>query len=52
MTVAAGCRVLGFSKQAYYQWLGESVSDRDWGEAHMIYAARDAWDADRCKGIG
>ena len=28
--VAVTCRVLGFSKQAYYQWRASPVSQRDW----------------------
>ena len=48
--VVVACRVLGFSKQAYYQWLANPVSDRDWDEAHLINAARDVWDEDRCQG--
>lgn len=50
VSVAVACRVLGFSKQAYYQWLAKPVSDRDWDEAHLINAARDVWDEDRCQG--
>ena len=52
VSVAVACRVLGFSKQAYYQWLANPVSDRDWDEAHLINAARDVWDEDRCQGSG
>ncbi len=33
------CRVLGISRQAYYQWLRDPVSQRDWDEAHLINAA-------------
>ena len=33
--VAVTCGVLGFSRQAYYQWLAEPVSDRDWADAHL-----------------
>lgn len=50
VSVAVACRVLGFSKQAYYQWLRKPLSDRDWDEAHLINAARDVWDEDRCQG--
>lgn len=39
--VTVTCRVLGFSKQAYYQWLKNPISDRDWDEAHLINAAFD-----------
>jgi putative transposase len=37
--VAVTCRVLGFSKQAYYKWLASPVSQRDWDDAHLINAA-------------
>jgi putative transposase len=39
--VAVTCRVLGFSKQAYYQWCVDPVSQRDWDDAHLINAAID-----------
>jgi putative transposase len=39
--VAVTCRVLGFSKQAFYQWRVNPVSDRDWADAHLINAAYD-----------
>jgi putative transposase len=39
--VAVTCRVLGFSKQAFYQWRADPVSQRDWDEAHLINAAID-----------
>src|SRR3954452_8645321 len=39
--VAVTCRVLGFSKQAYYKWLAHPVSQRDWDDAHLINAALD-----------
>jgi putative transposase len=28
--VAVNCRMLGFSKQAFYQWRVDPVSQRDW----------------------
>jgi putative transposase len=37
--VAVTCRVLGFSKQAFYAWRRDPVSQRDWDEAHLINAA-------------
>lgn len=37
--VAVTCRVLGFSKQAFYQWKARPVSDRDYDDAHLINAA-------------
>ena len=30
------CGVLGFSPQAYYAWLKQPVTDRDWDDAHTI----------------
>lgn len=39
--VAVTCRVLGFSKQAYYKWRQNPVPQRDWDDAHLIDAARD-----------
>jgi putative transposase len=35
------CRVLGFTKQAYYAWRKQPVSQRDWDDAHLINAAYD-----------
>ncbi len=39
--VAVTCRVLGFSKQIYFKWRANPVTDRDWNDAHLINAARD-----------
>jgi transposase InsO family protein len=39
--VAVTCRVLGFSKQAFYAWKQSPVSQRDWDEARLINAAVD-----------
>jgi putative transposase len=39
--VAVTCRVLGFSKQAFYRWRKNPVTQRDWDDAHLINAARD-----------
>jgi putative transposase len=39
--VAVTCRVLGFSKQAFYGWRSDPVSQRDWDDAHVINAALD-----------
>ncbi len=39
--VAVTCRTLGFSKQAFYQWKRQPVTDRDWADAHLINAAVD-----------
>ena len=37
--VAVTCRVLGFSKQAFFVWRENPVSQRDWDNAHLINAA-------------
>jgi transposase InsO family protein len=37
--VAVTCRVLGFSKQAFFAWRRNPVSQRDWDNAHLINAA-------------
>ena len=37
--VAVTCRVLGFSKQAFYRWKADPVSQRDRDDAHLINAA-------------
>jgi putative transposase len=37
--VAVTCRVLAFSKQAFYKWCANPVSQRDWDDAHLINAA-------------
>lgn len=39
--VIVSCRVLGVSRQAYYAWRADPVSQRDWDDAHLINAARD-----------
>ena len=39
--VAVTYRVLGFTKQAYFKWLANPVSQRDWDDAHLINAALD-----------
>jgi len=39
--VAVTCRVLGFSKQAYYAWRTNPVSRRDLEDAYLINAAVD-----------
>ncbi len=40
--IAVTCRVLRFSKQAFYAWKADPVSQRDWDDAHLINAAIDA----------
>jgi putative transposase len=39
--VAVTCRVLGFSKQAFYAWNANPIPQRDWDDAHLINAAID-----------
>jgi putative transposase len=39
--VALTCRVLGFSKQAFYKWKADPITDREWADAHLINAAMD-----------
>ena len=39
--VTLTCRVLGFSKQAFYKWQSNPVTDREWADAHLINAAMD-----------
>ena len=39
--VAVTCRVLGLSKQAFYKWKADPVSQRDWDDAHLTNAAID-----------
>jgi hypothetical protein len=34
--VAVTCRVFGVSKQAFYTWQANPVSQRDWDDAHLI----------------
>lgn len=41
LPVAVTCRVLKFSKQAYYKWKTNPISDAEWRQAHLINAA---WD--------
>jgi transposase InsO family protein len=39
--VAVTCRVLGFSKQAFYKWCADPITQRDWDDAHLINLARE-----------
>jgi hypothetical protein len=39
--VAVTCRVLGFSRQAFYEWDADPVSERDWHDAHLVNAILD-----------
>jgi transposase InsO family protein len=41
IAVAVICRVLGFTKQAFYKWRRNPVTQRDWDDAHLIDSARD-----------
>lgn len=36
--VTVTCGVLGFSRQAFYQWRARPWSDRDWDDAHLTNA--------------
>ncbi|GAB37551.1 putative transposase [Gordonia sputi NBRC 100414] len=40
--VKLSCRVLGFSRQAYYQWLADPVSERERSDAQAANAVLDA----------
>ena len=37
--VAVTCRVLGFSKQAFYRWQANPVTRRDWDDETLTLAA-------------
>jgi putative transposase len=37
--VTMTCRVLSFSKQAFYKWKTDPVTNREWDDAHLINAA-------------
>jgi putative transposase len=39
--IAVTCRVLKFSKQAFFKWRANPVSQRDWDNAHLTNAAVD-----------
>ncbi|MGP6172523.1 IS3 family transposase [Microbacterium sp. A196] len=39
--ITVTCRVLGFSKQAFFKWRANPVSKRDWDNAHLTNAAVD-----------
>lgn len=39
--IAVTCRELGFSKQAFFTWRTDPVSQRDWDNAHLTNAAID-----------
>lgn len=48
--VAVACRVLGFSRQAFYAWKAAPVTERDRSHAHLINAAVDVHRAIRHSG--
>jgi transposase InsO family protein len=52
LPVAVTCRVLGFSKQAFYAWRCNPVSQRDWDDAHLINVALDVHRDDPASGYG
>lgn len=37
--IAKSLQVLGFSRQAFYEWQADPVSDRDWVDAHLTNEA-------------
>jgi hypothetical protein len=39
--VVVTCRVLGFSKKAFYKWKKNPITRRDWSDAHLINSALD-----------
>ena len=40
--VATACRVLDVSKSGFYDWDTRPASDRDWDQAHLMHAIREA----------
>jgi putative transposase len=40
--VTTACRVLDVSKSGYYEWDTRAASDRDWDQAHLMHAIREA----------
>lgn len=44
--VAVACRVLGFTKQAYYQWVKRPHSKRELEEQHLIEVLREIHEED------
>jgi putative transposase len=42
IAVTVTCRVLNISRQPYYRWLGQPVTDSEWAEAHLANALFDA----------
>jgi putative transposase len=50
--VAVTCRALGFSKQAFYAWKKQPVSQREWADAHLINARSISTTMTRHSGTG
>jgi hypothetical protein len=50
--VAVTCRVLGFSKQAFYKWQANPVTQRDWDDALLINAAIESMPTTRPSATG
>ena len=50
--IAVTCRVLKFSKQAFYAWRAQPVSQRDWDDAHLLNAAVESTPPIRSSGTG
>lgn len=46
VSVSVTCRVLGFSKQAFYKWQERPFSDRDWDDALLLNSIVDVHRAD------
>lgn len=36
ISVSLSCATLGFSRQAYYAWRADPVTQRDWTDAHLV----------------
>jgi putative transposase len=41
VAVTLTCEVLGFSRQAFYAWKADPITDQEWADAHLINAAID-----------
>lgn len=42
ISVTVTCEVIGLCRQAYYRWKSDPVTDRDWNDAHLVHALRQA----------
>jgi len=49
--VTLTCRMLGFSKQAFYKWQVNPVTDREWADAHLINTAMSIHADDPTRGV-